>query len=259
MTHHMLAGLLLGCALALSAQAAPITYFGINGVTSGSPPTPDAARSSFVAAAGTVAAQSFEDFAVGAVPASFSVGAVGVGFAALTTQAGDYTVLTTGSGTGVYGTEPADGKSYIESLADEGESYFSMLFSTPVTALGFHISDLSDWAGDTRVAVGLRIVLTHASGPDDELPLLGEGVLPSQMSNGNLSFFGVIDTANPITGFRILTPGANPDGDAIGLDLLTLSQPASVPEPATLALLAAAAAGLGGFRASQKRRGRRWP
>jgi hypothetical protein len=78
MTHHMLAGLLLGCALALSAQAAPITYFGITGVTSGSPPTPEAARGELRGRGRHGGGAELRGRCPGPVPGSFSVGAVGV-------------------------------------------------------------------------------------------------------------------------------------------------------------------------------------
>lgn len=238
--HLSAAALTLGSAWPV--HAAPVVFSGLDNVSGGGTRAlTDAARAAFTAAAGALATQGFEGFAAGPVPASFSVGTVGVAFTPLT-PTGD-TKLTVGPGG--FTTYAAEGTHYIESLANPDRSFFSMRFDRSVSALGFYLSDLSDWNGQT--ATGLEIVLLRDNAPDETLALLIPGTAPIQMVDGNLAFFGFVDAAQPIRGFRIHDPSTNPGADAIGLDLLMLPG-AAVPLPASGALLAAGLALLGATR-----------
>ncbi|WP_284619211.1 hypothetical protein [Aquabacterium humicola] len=251
---HILKGCsagLVAAALAAGAQAAPTVYFGIDNATilpGGSHPVADAAAAAFAAAAGPLATESFEGFATGALPASFTVGTVDVGF---TNQATQYTQIATGVGT--FSTFATDGTQFIDSLSDNGSTYFTMAFGSALPGFGFYLTDASDWLGTTSPLASLQVHLMHAQG-ETVLDLLD--ISPSQVVNGNVAFFGVLaDPANPITGFFITNPALNPDEDAIGLDQLMIPQ-AAVPEPATWALAPVALLALA---ASTRRRGRRAP
>lgn len=245
------ASLVLGVSM---AQAVPTSFTGLDNTNlsaGGLHPNADAARSDFLVAAGPVAVQGFEGMPAGPVPSSFSVGARTVSYTGMAT---DYEKVTVGAGG--FDTFATAGTHFLEALTDSGATYFTMLFDQAVTAFGFDITDASDWIG-TQVAATLVVDVLQVSGTTS-LSLF-PGTSASAIVTGNVGFFGVVDTADPILGFSIRNPievaRALPAGsaneDALGLDQLTLAQAAAVPEPATLLLAGGAL-----FAASRRQRAR---
>lgn len=229
-----------------SPGGSPATvYFGLDNATlsSGGPrPNADAAAAAFASAAGATAVQDFESFATGAVPASIPIGGT---TAAFTNLASAYAQISRNTGT--FDTYPTSGSNYLEALSANGTSYFAFSFDRGVRALGFYITDASDWIGSGVGIASLQIVLHRASG-DAALDLLG-GLDAASVVNGNAAFFGVIDDAAPILGFSIFNPAGVPGEDAIGIDDLRVS---AVPEPSMVYL---AGAGLLALRRTRRRAG----
>ncbi|MCP5149698.1 MAG: hypothetical protein H6982_03025 [Chromatiales bacterium] len=232
------------CAAAPVAQAAPIVFLGLDNAFMPSPrPNADAARDAFVAAAGaaTLVTQDFESAALGALPAGASTGtfANGVGVTVDNT-ATDY--LRVASGVGPFDTYPVSGSRYLESLSAEGSTYFTASFDQPLRAIGFYITDASDWIGTPGPIAPLVVSLTTLSGTFD-FDLTGS-VDPTTIVDGNVAFFGALSAGDPITSVAIANPGSNPDEDAIGIDDVMVAVQ-SVPVPQTLTLLGAGLALLG--------------
>ncbi len=231
------------------AQAAPTVYAGLDNqnLAGGGPrPNSSAAHNAFVTAAGPLAQQGFEaaeGFATGAVPGSFAVGSVGVSF---TNQASNYSQIS--SGIGSFNTYATEGSQHLESLTDAGTNFYSMDFDAGVHALGFFLSDPSDWIGATGPLPGLQLTLFRAGGGSTVLELL-PGIDVSTLVDGNLAFFGVVDSSEAILGFSISNPLVLSGADALGLDQLLLGQAAhAVPVPASLSLALGAALAACGAR-----------
>lgn len=228
---------------AAPAFAASTVYFGLDnsdlsggGVASNS----DAAHSAFVGAAGILGTQGFESLALGAVPSSFAIGGVTASF--VNTAQNGYSVIASGVN-GLYSTFATSGSQYLDSLSDNGSTYYTISFNTPVRALGFYVSDVSDWLNTGGSIPNLKLNLTQVSG-GASLDL-ANGTDPNTIVNGNVSFIGVIDPANAITGFSISSAASIPGADAIGIDNLQVSP---VPEPSQAALMLAGILVLGGLQ-----------
>ena len=173
-----LAGLL---ATSLRRRCRPHRLFGLDNANlsaGGAHPNADAASASFASAAGALATQDF-DGAAGAVPGAFSIGAVNAAFTNLATA---YTQISAGVGT--FSTFPISGTQYLESLSGNGSTYFSIAFDQPLRALGFYLTDPSDWIGNPSAVPGLTLNLFQ-SGGTTSLDLL-QGLDASQAVNGNV-------------------------------------------------------------------------
>lgn len=213
------------------APAAPMVFFGLDNSDlsgGGASPVSDAAQALFAAAAGSLAMQDFESLSLGPVPASFAIGGVTATFSSAATG---YSVIASGVNA-AYSTFATGGSRYLDSLSGNGSAYYTIAFDRPVAALAFYVSDISDWAGSPGPIPNLQINLTQVSG-GTSLDL-ANGVDATTIVNGSVSFFGVVDFANPITAFSISSPVGIPDADAIGLDDL---QVAAVPEPSQTLLM----------------------
>lgn len=222
------------CALLCApAQAAPTVFFGLdnaNVAAGAARPVSTTTAAAFAAAAGPLAQQNFEGaaFVAGAaVPDSFAVGSVGVSFNASATDG-----VRVGSGVNAFSAFGSDGGQYIDALSNAGSTYYSFSFDQGVSALGFYLTDLSDWAGDDRTATGLELVLLQGA-DETVIPLVDPAVRVNDMVNGNLVFVGVVDAGKAITGFRIVGSALNPDEDALGLDQLMVA-PRDVDSPLPL-------------------------
>jgi hypothetical protein len=232
------------CALAAAASnAAPTVYFGLeNSNHPASPNQATAARNSFVAAAGAAAitTQNYDSVATGEF-ATTTTGVLANGVGVTVTKSTVNGYLRVAAGLGTFNTYPTSGNQYLETLSDQGSTYFTVVFDHAVSGLGFFVSDVSDWVGDTRAVDDILVVLTTTAG--DTLVLdLTPGFAPSQLVDGNLAFFGVIDTAAPFTSLAIRSGSGLPGADALGFDDFMVSL--AVPEPGVpgLVLLAALAA-----------------
>ena len=124
--------------------------------------------------------------------------------------------LRVASGVGPFDTYPVSGSRYLESLSAEGSTYFTASFDQPLRAIGFYITDASDWIGTAGPIAPLVVSLTTLSGTFD-FDLTGS-VDPTTIVDGNVAFFGALSAGDPITSVAIANPGSNPDEDAIGID-----------------------------------------
>jgi len=228
-------------AFTTSATASPLVFFGMDNVTLPSTrPNSDDARNAFVAAVGgaSITTQDFESETVGNLPNPSFTGtlAKGVGVT-VTNSATNYVRIS--EGRGAFDTSPISGSKYLETLSDQGTTFFTATFDQAVHAIGFYLTDINDWEccspGVPENTIGkLRLVLTGASG-STELDL-SPGFDPIHLRDGNVEFFGVFDDVNPFTSIAIRSDANIPGGDAIGIDDVMISL-GTVPAPGTGALL----------------------
>lgn len=134
------------------------------------------------------------------------------------------------------GMSPVSGQKFLSCSAYAGVDTWTMTFSTPITALGFYATDLSDYFGLQGTYPVEQIVLKSAAGSTvlDILP----GENGTTVRNGSVLFFGVTDFDNPFTAVSFRNPvGAMQQGgyDEYGVDDLIIGQVA-VPEPNSIVL-----------------------
>jgi len=237
---------LLGAALLMAvasggAAAATQVYEGLDNAflaAGGSHPNADAARSAFEAAVNVLLVQTFDDLPAGSAPANLS-GPFG---ASLNATASGYVNIADARGS--FDTFPSNGK-FLDALGGNGNTYYTFRFDIPTRALGFDISDASDWFADVRPASNLVVTLLTSHGTV-ELPMFS-AISPHDIVNGSFGFFGVVSDAQDLRGFSISNPLGNPDADAIGIDNLSVNiEP--VPLPASAWMLLSALGGVAGLR-----------
>ncbi len=234
------------------AHAAPTVYFGIdNALRTSAGPNALAARDAFVTAAGaaTITTQDYESAALGELAAvTTGVLANGVGVTLTRSTSGTDQRMRITRGPGTFNTHPAAGLRYLELLSEPGSTFFTATFDQALDGLGFFVSDVSDWFGFTPPVDDLFVVLGTASGATVELDLT-PGLDPTELRDGNMAFFGVIDSADPFRSIAIRSGRVASGGDALGIDnfMVSLNR---VPLPGTLALVLAGLAVLARRRSS---------
>lgn len=218
--------LIISCGMALPAGATMSTYYGIDlgvGGPTGAHPNSDAARAAFFSniAIGSVGTETFEShplgsFFGGSTTLSFAgAGATGT-LVSLSTVAA--TVLDTFDATAF----PISGVRWVLMGTGANQTWFDLTFSSPVYALGFYGTSISNNLGfhfpPARLLIN-GITLVDVVNVDT-----------STIPNGSVNYFGVISTTAIQTVRMINT---TPGQDYIGLDNITVS---AVPEAANSSL-----------------------
>jgi hypothetical protein len=244
-------------ALGLPAAAAPQVFFGIDNSAFPSPATQaEAAKTQFVTAAGagSITTQDYETAPVGDLGAVTSgVLANGVGVTVANTVSGANSLLRVTDGGGGFDTYAHSGQRFLEMLSDNGTTYFTVDFASPIDGLGFFVSDIADWMGTAGPLAHLQAVLKTTDNTTLELDLT-PGQDPADLVSGNMAFFGVLGQGTRFTSFAIRSPASLPGGDALGIDdFMVVLQPNRVPEPAGLGLAALALAGLAVSRRARRK------
>jgi hypothetical protein len=259
----------LPLALALVAGVGPAagqsTFYGFTNNLTGVFPlslTPEvtAARDSFVAAVGAsnVRSQNFDGLATGAVPSTIGFG-TGLTATFVSTAVSDgvnpgQSLIT--SGVSTFQEYPTSGSNYLSSVTNQGTTFWTMTFSQAIGAVGFYMTDPSDWfASAPAGAIPALRILAEGSFGTVSAPLFS-GLDPAEVRNGSLGFFGIVATgSNSFDRISIEHPSHPFSGDAIGIDdmMVALAVPVPVPEPETWAMLVA---GLGVLLLRWRRKGR---
>lgn len=212
---------------AMPAAAAPIYYGGTDinlaGGALANTPNADAASASFQAALAGVGTETFDELpAFQAFPLTLDFPGT----------ASNITASLTGSGfigAGLSGTDQYGlGLSHFLSL---GTGQFTVAFDRAVSAIGFYAIDIESAAS---------VDFTYADGSNGQHSLAD--LASSATKSGSVFFFGMIDTAHPITGFSITNTTSS---DIFAFDNFTIGDapqvitPPAVPEPASWAMMLA--------------------
>jgi hypothetical protein len=227
-------------ALAGSAQAAPVTFFGEDGNPTGTTPIAhpisDATSASFLSQLTSPGVETFDSFASGATAVAPSFG----------------NGITATLNGGVIVNSPGAGRFAISSpnFYEADTSTFSINFSGPIAAFGFYGTDIGDFGGV------LSLTLTDAGGQTSSLIVpasVGSG--GAQPENGSVLYFGFYDLSDTYTSIAFNNSNTS---DVFGFDNFTVGLEAQVnpgvPEPSTWAMMILGFAGIGfmGYRRRNK-------
>jgi hypothetical protein len=189
-------------ALPFAAFGAPVTFFGEDlGLGEGTPlaawPNADAAEAAFLAHLTGVGMETFEAYAESTyAPLAITFGGSGV----TATLEGNGMVDSVAAGqTNGFGRYPTSGEKYWES-----SDLFTISFSEPIAAFGFHGIDIGDFDGQVTLTLtdGTTVTLT--------IPHTVDGL------GGSVIYFGFYDTENQYT--AIAFGNTQPGTDYFGFD-----------------------------------------
>jgi hypothetical protein len=242
-----LAAALLGAVA--PARASFSTFFGLD-AGNGTPPTTLAnslaAHNSFVGALTGVGVETFDSQPLNAFPSALTFGPTSITATATTNDAAN-NFVSDGTPNGVFATSGA--QFLYQNGTNRAGNDNTVTFSAAVAGVGMYVTDLND---GTTLIDQLRLVVTLS---DASTQTFTTNNFLNDM-NANVYFFGVVssDPALKIASVRI-TNTVPDQGDAFGIDDLTIGTAAAtaVPEPASLALLGAGVLGLAASRVRRRR------
>lgn len=236
---------------AFSKASAQSTFFGqdLRWVINGSPlagSNSASARASFLSNLMGVGTDSFESFAPGAV-APLSLSFAGAGTATLTNNG-----LIQNVGGLAARRKATSGSKFWDLGTGTGGLQFTIKFSQAIAAFGVYGVDVGDFGDQLTLSFYRNNSLTSSWSPDHGL---GGGT--NGPNDGNLNFFGYINTASLFDEIRFSSKGITSQSeDFWGFDDMTIGslEQVVVPEPASVALLGAGLVGLAVSRRRQRSR-----